>query len=259
MRELFHKVEEWASGEKADGGKASAVCIMGSMPPGCAEDTYAQLTKRLVENSSFVLIDSVVGLNPLLETLKEIYGNDKVGSRAGGAVLKLNAAELCKLGNVAKKDSECVTLEELKLSTANFMSKYVNAKALQYLCVTDGKFPGYLVQVPENKGDDEFRMWKMDTIDLSQQGMLFPIGAGDTVAAGTLAAWQYLHHWGGKLVEKERKWSQDKIERGWRMATAFAFGIACGSASCLKEENSVFDIEDAMEFFEGMNEPFLVE
>ncbi|KAL7478550.1 hypothetical protein ACHAW6_004312, partial [Cyclotella cf. meneghiniana] len=271
MRELFHKVEEWTSGEKADGRKASAVCIMGSTPPGCDEDTYAQLTKRLAENSSLVLIDSVVGLNPLLETLKEIYGNDKVGSRAGGAVLKLNAAELCKLGNVAKKESDCVTLEELKLSTAHFLSKYVNAKALQYLCVTDGKFPGYLVQVPENEGDDEFRMWKMVTIDLSQQGMLFPIGAGDTVAAGTLAAWQYLHHVnsqydgvispvvGGKLVEKERKWSQDKIERGWRMATAFAFGIACGSASCLKEENSVFDIVDAMDFFEGMNEPFLVE
>ena len=31
-------------------------------------------------------------------------------------------------------------------------------------------------------------------MDLSNAGMLYPIGAGDTVAAGTLAAWQYLHH-----------------------------------------------------------------
>ena len=43
------------------------------------------------------------------------------------------------------------------------------------------------------------------------------------------------------------------------MATAFAFGIACGSASCLREENSVFGIEDyAMEFFEGMREPVFI-
>jgi hypothetical protein len=86
-----------------------------------------------------------------------------------------------------------------------------------------------------------------------------------------LAAWQYLHHVdskydgvissavGEKLVKKESKWSKDKKEKGWRMATAFAFGIACGSASCLKEENSVFDVEDAMEFLDGMNEPVLVE
>ncbi|KAL7482531.1 hypothetical protein ACHAW6_008210 [Cyclotella cf. meneghiniana] len=74
------------------------------------------------------------------------------------------------------------------------MSKYINAKALQYFCVSDGKFPGYLVRVPKNKGNDEFYLWKMDTINLLQRGMLFPIGAGGTVAAGDLAAWQYLHH-----------------------------------------------------------------
>ena len=41
------------------------------------------------------------------------------------------------------------------------------------------------------------------------------------------------------------------------MATAFAFGIACGSASCLREKHSVFDIEDyAMEFLRGCGRLF---
>lgn len=69
--------------------------------------------------------------------------------------------------------------------------------------------------------------------------MLFPIGVGDIVAEGTLATWQYLHVnslyddviSSMVLVEKERKWSQDKLERDWSTAIAFLFGIACGSAS----------------------------
>ena len=250
MNSLFHQIESLTKGDEE--GKAGAVCIMGSMPPGCKDDTYAQLTKRLCDGKSLVLIDSVVGLDPLLEALNNVY-KDK--SQGGGAVLKLNAAELCKLANVPKKESERVTLEELKQSTQGFMSKHTNAKALDYLCVTDGKFPGYLVELAE-KG----RMWQLDTIDLSTRGTLYPIGAGDTVAAGTLAAWQYLQNnngvfsssMGAKLSGKQSKW-------GMKMATAFAFGIACGSASCLKEENSVFDVEDALRFLDGMKDPVLTE
>ena len=31
---------------------------------------------------------------------------------------------------------------------------------------------------------------------------------------------------------------------------AFAFGLACGSASCLKEENSVLDVSDVNAMFQ---------
>lgn len=252
MNDLFARVEDLTKD-----GKAGCLCIMGSMPPGCEADTYSELTKRLVDDGSLVLIDSVVGLDPLLETLNNIYSKETKGA----AVLKLNAAELCKLANVPKKESERVTLDELKESTTNFVNSF-NANGLDFLCVTDGKFPGYLIEL-----GDEKRIWQMDSIDLSDRGTLYPIGAGDTVAAGTLAAWQYLHSddgvvsgaTGAKLSEKEALWSKSTSDRGIQMAAAFAFGIACGSASCLKEENSVFDVNDAEKFLEGMSEPSLME
>jgi fructose-1-phosphate kinase PfkB-like protein len=254
-QELLDRVESMAND-----GKASSLCIMGSMPPGCDDTTYAELAKRLVDDDSLVLIDSVVGLQPLLTALGGIYNENS----NGGVVLKLNAAELCKLANVSKKESDCVTSEELQLAITNFM-ELENADALDYLCVTDGKFPGYLIELASATS---FRTWKMDRVDLSSKGTLYPIGGGDTVAAGTLAAWQYLHSnsgvisstTGAKLLEKQTLWSKGlNGERSVQLATAFAFGIACGSASCLKEENSVFDVTDAEAFLRGMSEPVLME
>lgn len=265
MEELKSKVDELTK----EGGKVSCVCIMGSMPPGCGGDTYADLTARLAGKQSMVLIDSVIGLDPLLSTLKTIFDDSE---KEGGAVLKLNAAELCNLAGVAKSSGEAeqVTLEELKASTTAFCKKYPNAHiALDYLCITDGKWPGYLVEVPKS-ASSSFQTWQLPAVDLSKEGMLYPIGAGDTVAAGTLAAWQYLHHGSGKdffgvvpskigkhLSDRKSEWSEgvSSEDEGYNMATAFAFGLACGSASCLQQENSVFEVDDAVKFFEGMASP----
>jgi sugar/nucleoside kinase (ribokinase family) len=98
--------------------------------------------------------------------------------------------------------------------------------------------------------------------------MLYPIGAGDTVAAGTLAAMQYLRRGGGGVItsdigkhlsDKNTAWCGGKSsgdeDEGVTMATAFAFGLACGSASCLQEDNSVFDVKDALTFFDDMKVP----
>ncbi|KAL9180698.1 hypothetical protein ACHAXT_011151 [Thalassiosira profunda] len=267
MEELQSKVEELTG----KGGKADCVCIMGSMPPGCAEDTYADLTTRLAGKESLVLIDSVIGLEPLLDALSSIYAEGD-NPKTGGAVLKLNAAELCKLAGVSKSgEAERVTLEELTASTKGFVAKFTKAiGALDYLCITDGKWPGYLVEVPESSSSS-FETWRLPAVDLSDKGTLFPIGAGDTVAAGTLSAWQYLHHHSGEgffgvvpskvgkhLSEKRAQWSEgtsSSEEKGFEMATAFAFGLSCGSASCLKQENSVFDVDDAVAFFGNMPKP----
>ena len=48
---------------------------------------------------------------------------------------------------------------------------------------------------------------------------LYPIGAGDAVAAGCVAAWK-----------------DDPV-------AAFQYGLACGSASCLMEDNSMFSLD----------------
>ena len=283
MKALQDKVDELTN----TGGKANCICIMGSMPPGCHDDTYADLTSRLADKESLVLIDSVIGLKPLLRVLKSIFDdnsdnnesgemNDNNKKKKGGAVLKLNAAELCKLAGVDKSSGETaqITREELISATNGFVTKYTNAcGALDYLCITDGKFPGHLVEVTDDKAapsNNNFRTWQLSAVDLSNEGMLYPIGAGDTVAAGTLAAWQYLHFHssddnnffgvipskiGTQLTDKMNDWGSDKSVVVPPLATAFAFGTSCGSASCLKEENSVFNVEDAKTFFNGMDTP----
>lgn len=262
----------------SSGGKADCVCIMGSMPPGCNDTTYADLTLRLVGRNSLVLIDSVIGLEPLLGVLKTIFDDssssisssssmDKKEQR-GGAVLKLNAAELCKLADVTKSEASQVTLEELSASTMGFVAKYTNViGSLNYLCITDGKFPGYIIELPiasTSSSCSNYRTWQLSAVDLSTRGMLYPIGAGDTVAGGTLAAMQYLRRGGGgvitsdigkNLLDKKVAWcggTSSSDDDGVTMAAAFAFGLACGSASCLQEDNSVFDVKDALTFFNDM-------
>jgi len=184
--------------------------------------------------------------------------------------LKLNAAELCKLGGVDKLSGETsqVTSKELVASTHGFIKTYKDAVgALEYLCITDGKFPGHVIELPSTSSGD-LKIYQLPSIDLSKDGTtLFPIGAGDTVAASTLAAWQYLHHVSdssddnffgvipatiGKQLSKKNAELEENI-----MTTAFAYGLSCGSASCLQEENSVFTVDDAGKYFENMARPVL--
>ena len=256
MDELRGKIDGLAE----SGGEANAVCVMGSMPPGCPENTYADLTSRLADKDTIVLVDSVIGLGPLLESLASIYRGSSE-DRTGGAVLKLNAAELCKLGGLSKDESVRVTSKELTDATFGFVAKYPAAvNALDYLLVTDGKFPGNVVEIPTG-GEEGIQTTTVPVPDLAESGTLYPIGAGDTVAAGTLAAWQYLRHNGGGEEEffgvvstrvAERLASSRRRERGSDIiATSFAFGLACGSASCLARENSVFDVDDALGYFDG--------
>ncbi|EJK45087.1 hypothetical protein THAOC_36316, partial [Thalassiosira oceanica] len=116
-------------------------------------------------------------------------------------------------------------------------------------------------------GEEGIRTTEVPVPDLSERGTLYPIGAGDTVAAGTLAAWQYLrhnrHNGGGEEESEEpffgvvssrvgeRLASSRRREKTLDIATSFAFGLACGSASCLDRENSVFDVDDALGYFDG--------
>ena len=45
--------------------------------------------------------------------------------------------------------------------------------------------------------------------------------------------------------------SSRRREKTSDIATSFAFGLACGSASCLDRENSVFDVDGALGYFDG--------
>ena len=74
---------------------ASAVCVMGSMPPGCDASTYAEIYTRSANADTVCVIDSVAGLEPLLQKAKQ-----------GKTIFKVNASELCTLAGVKKSNNE---------------------------------------------------------------------------------------------------------------------------------------------------------
>eukprot|EP00978_Attheya_sp_CCMP212_P012578 scaffold31452_cov48-Attheya_sp.AAC.1 len=128
----------------SDKSFCGALCIMGSMPPGCAPETYSNLYKKLATDENCItLIDSVIGLEPLLTAMAA----SKSSQSAENSCLKLNAAELAKLANVKTSGEEAdgVTVKELKASVKGFLETFEHAmSALNYLAITDGKHPGHL-------------------------------------------------------------------------------------------------------------------
>jgi fructose-1-phosphate kinase PfkB-like protein len=200
----------------------SAVCFMGSVPPGCSDDAYARIYQRIVQISSssssssssltktpsspLCVIDSVAGLSSLLQQVQ-----------AERTILKLNVSEFCKFVGF-----DIPPEHEATGSTNQVVRKAMQQfRQLQYHCqvaLTDGAHGAYL--------DDGIVLYKLPVPKLpNDKTTLFPIGAGDAVAAGLVWAWM-------KQLEDP-----------------FAFGMACGSASCLNEENSLFDPYVAMDFY----------
>lgn len=228
MRELLEKVDQIKD--------ASALCIMGSMPPGCSEDTYAEIYGLTAGSKTLCLVDSMSGLAPLIKKIASL-------DRPGPTVLKVNASELCKLAGSSKSTSETggITMPELYEAIEMFKDKYspFAEQALLGLCITDGRHPGYYVSLSE----DKVSMYKLPIPTLESNGPLYPIGAGDCVAGGTLAAWLYLT--GEKennevlsdscirVLQDRFKANSDGIDDPDLNAivSAFSFGLACGSAS----------------------------
>lgn len=104
--------------------------------------------------------------------------------------------------------------------------------------------------------------------------MLFNlIAPQDAVAAGTVAAWTSLAANGikttsplppiipedslasltsfvEKISEHASSTSLELSRVQVQAVAAFAFGLACGSASCLQEQNSVLEVDDVNELFQ---------
>jgi fructose-1-phosphate kinase PfkB-like protein len=64
-----------------------------------------------------------------------------------------------------------------------------------------------------------------------------PIGAGDAVASGTLLRW---------CDTVPAAPAATTVGAVAELTEAFAWGLACGAASCLTTENSVFALDDAL-------------
>ena len=229
----------------------SAICIMGSMPPGLPADMYAKIYEAVASANTLCVMDSVTGLEQMMKAL------------SGRALLKINASELCQLSGIKKSTSEAggIALDELIQAVKAFIIKFDALHVLDGLAITDGKHPSFLVSFGETK----FEIYKIATPALDADIVLYPIGAGDSVAAGTLASWTSLES--NKQLSQtihtalERRMHTTAFiasERTRRIEAAFAFGLACGSASCLKEENSVFDVDDVLNLYREMKVPELV-
>ncbi|CAJ1894604.1 unnamed protein product [Cylindrotheca closterium] len=242
---------------------ASALCIMGSMPPGCDEETYAKIYDRSASTETLCLVDSVAGVESLLAKM-----DSKKDS--GPSIFKVNASELCKLAGSKKSSSEAggITFEELTEAIKLFREKYSTSRnALVGLAITDGRHPGYFAAFDKN-GDDTV-LYKLPVPVLDPGKPLFPIGAGDAVAGGTLAAWLCLTNDDKSTTLLDDCWSvlqeQMKANKGIisdpsmnAAVSAFTFGLACGSASCLQEENSVLDPEDVVDLLKKIGNAELV-
>ena len=236
------------------------------MPPGCPPDMYADIYEKIHGEDTLCLIDSVVGLEPLLKTM----ANSKT---RGPAILKVNASELCRLAKVKKTSSEVggIQPDELVEGIKGFLNEFqpYASEALSGFAITDGKHPAHCITFDE---DGEFEIFKIPAPNLGQVKTLYPIGAGDTVAATTLAAWRYLQDERrgdstsslGKEVESVLKqradaMSTDNLSEMTRIvSTALSFGISCGSASCLKEENSQFDVADSLRLLDETSQAAFV-
>ena len=151
-------------------------------------------------------------------------------------------------------------------------------KALSHVAITDGKGVAYLVALLRDETSSQIeseavavgiQLWKIPVPKLPKDKALFPIGAGDTVSAGTLASLMYLKN------QREGSSSADFMKErictslnsmapcydsslGGEVACAFSFGLACASASCLQAENSVLSVEDALNLFSNMSKPLLL-
>jgi 1-phosphofructokinase len=245
----------------------SALCIMGSMPPGCPEETYATIFGRICNKEMITLIDSVVGLEPLLETIASSSQN------RGPTILKLNAAELCRLAKVetsSEGEADGIEADELIDGAMGLLRQFdpYAAAALDGIAVTDGKHAAHFVHI--DKDTKELRIFRLSVPVLDSSRTLYPIGAGDTVAAGTLAAWKCLVEQAQdgagngcldesiqsellKNMQMAQSLGDESVStEAWQMVSAFAFGLSCGSASCLEEQNSIFQGSEAISLYRHM-------
>jgi fructose-1-phosphate kinase PfkB-like protein len=100
-------------------------------------------------------------------------------------------------------------------------------------------------------------LFRLGVVDLSSDQTLYPIGAGDSVAAGTLAAWLHVRDASKSPLADDCREALAKFrdsidienidDASSDILAAFAFGVSCGSASCLQAENSVVDTKDVVQ------------
>lgn len=181
----------------------------GSLPPGVPADFYSTCAAATLSQGGKFLIDAVAGLKDAVNAAAS------VGARM---VVKVNARELLSVAGdpLPAGSADSVNDAARTARAARALADKLSSNALAGILWTDGEHPGGALV-----GD---AVYALAGPPLSEFGpILSPIGAGDTVAGATFVAW----------LEND-----DPVR-------AFAYGLACGAASCLTAENAVFDADVA--------------
>ena len=190
LEELFSIISN-NQNEESKNASPRSLCIMGSMPPGCSEETYARMYEKLAGPDTVCVVDSLAGTLPLLQTISQ-SGNSDYGT--GPVLFKMNASELCKLAGTTKSNSEIdgISFSELILAIEGFLSKYPIISDMDEprdhgvigLAITDGKHNGYFVAIRRTKQEDgalnPYEVFQLPVPNLGHGGSrtLYPIGAG---------------------------------------------------------------------------------
>lgn len=256
--------------------EVAALCFMGSLPPGLPETTYGDIYKTVATSKTLCVIDSMAGLEHLIHVISDL--------KLGSTIFKVNASELCKLANVKKSASESsgVASSEIFQAINQFLDIYPRARsAFNAIAITDGAHPAYLAEmgvfrdgsIDGDSCNDMFHMYRIPITpfnrdnamnDFKVQGPLYPIGAGDAVAAGLLSAWKCLTD-GSENNDNGESCLPSNLQtilrqrevrnNGNKILTCMGFGLACGSASCLEEGNSVVKQSNVVYLFQSSESP----
>lgn len=205
--------------------KTEGLVIMGSTPPGCPENLYSQIISSTCDSKSKIILDTTTGLNDAFTVIKNIKSVP---------ILKINAREFCKLANVQTStgsESASATSANILIDAAKILGDLY--KTDFYAAITDGPFGAYLFKIYSNS----IIGWKY-TIPALHKQFINPIGAGDAVASGLSL---YICN---KIEDNSTDPNFDS-----KITKAFSWGLACGSASCMTNKNSVFELNDCREIF----------
>lgn len=231
-----------ATAAAVNDGQAAGVLVMGSLPPGVPPDAYGRVIRCAAGPRSCVVVDSVAGLP-----------DTAAAAKAAGCpiLLKVNGRELLTLAGVpiplGSDNADACAFGDVSAAAASLAAALGGPRAVGCVCWTDGPFPGGALDVSSG------RAWRLVVPPLPGS-VRSPVGAGDAVAGGTFHAWLALAASAAAVPSagppEATAPSSEARAAGAAGApaavAAFAFGLACGAASCLTAENSAFDLATAL-------------
>lgn len=192
-------------------GEISGLALCGTCPPGVDEEFYVTLARS--KGKAFLLLDSY----------REIAATLATGQVD---ILKINAHELRSIADWSRGCHRPVAAEPVESISEMALGVFA-AHRLRWLAVTAGPNTAWLFEspcvgsVPCQPCTWLFYEFRLPAVE----GVVNPIGAGDTTGAIFLA----------------------QLSAGAPAHTAFAWGLAAGSASCRQLGGADFAMDDLHE------------